>query len=641
MKKTFIFLVSLFVVSYVFADDCFSLRSSAKRTRGMDICFEQSSRYHIPDLNQKVGGFSISGTLVKKSPEYSASVILKDTEGKEYLVMESYEELNSDSVYIFSNYCDETAILDGVVPDSLIVYLHDATLTISCCQTSNTDKRLRASAVNLRREQLNSKIDRINAYNKANRRLWKAGETEMSKLDYAQRKKILGFPDSMSTGGLEYYVGGIFEFGHTREKASAKSYTPYADSFDWRNRHGKNWMTPVRNQGMSNYCTSFATAGCVEAMTNLFFNRKIIDSLSVQELASCSYEEPQVWWEFSISPYYTLEYAKNHGIYDELSYPFINHKDNNLMCNSDIITPNEVIRINDYHSVLGQEEKLKNELINKGPLLSGYSTSGDLHAVVLVGYGTIHWGDTIPIKRYIESNSEFQPIGVVYDSTLIGKTYWVFKNSYGKENDQDGYKYCLFHNTNFLPMSNLTYAIETPIYSMKYSNDDILIEDADGDGYYNWGIGPKPSTCPSWIYEFPDGDDSDSTIATMDSYGNMMPFEKRGSIDTWPGRTYSENETESADLIITHWTEVNVTGSLCMLGRTTGIYMNYGGSLNIDGGVLANADVHMSPEAFLNISNGGKMYMRKGVDFEVPLGCSLEITEGEICGPYKKDSQNP
>ena len=187
----------------------------------------------------------------------------------------------------------------------------------------------------------------------------------------------------------------------------------------------------------------------------------------------------------------------------------------------------------------------------------------------------------------------------------------------------------------------LTYALDTPILSIVYSDDDILIEDADGDGYYNWGIGPKPSTCPSWIYEFPDGDDSDSTIATMDSYGNMMPFEKRGSIDTWPGRTYSENETESADLIITHWTEVNVTGSLCMLGRTTGIYMNYGGSLNIDGGVLANADVHMSPEAFLNISNGGKMYMRKGVDFEVPLGCSLEITEGEICGPYRKDSQNP
>lgn len=127
----------------------------------------------------------------------------------------------------------------------------------------------------------------------------------------------------------------------------------------------------------------------------------------------------------------------------------------------------------------------------------------------------------------------------------------------------------------------------------------------------------------------------------MEFYGNMMPFEKRGSIDTWPGRTYSENETESSDLIITHWTEVNVTGSLCMLGRTTGIYMNYGGSLNIDGGVLANADVHMSPEAFLNISNDGKMYMRKGVDFEVPLGCSLEITEGEICGPYRKDSQNP
>jgi hypothetical protein len=25
---------------------------------------------------------------------------------------------------------------------------------------------------------------------------------------------------------------------------------------------------------------------------------------------------------------------------------------------------------------------------------------------------------------------------------------------------------------------------------------DIVCEDRDGDGYYYWGIGPKPSNCP-------------------------------------------------------------------------------------------------------------------------------------------------
>ena len=144
----------LFAVSYSCADSSFSLRSSAMRTKGMNVRFEQSCRIHLSDMNQKVGGFSISGTLIKKTSDYSVSVILKDTEGKEYLVMEAYEELNSDSIQSFTNFCEETAIMNDIVPDSLIIYLHDATLTISSCQTSTTDKRLRSSAVNLRIEPL-------------------------------------------------------------------------------------------------------------------------------------------------------------------------------------------------------------------------------------------------------------------------------------------------------------------------------------------------------------------------------------------------------------------------------------------------------------------------------------------------------
>ena len=254
-------------------------------------------------------------------------------------------------------------------------------------------------------------------------------------------------------------------------------------------------------------------------------------------------------------------------------------------------------------------------------------------------------GDSICI--YNKYNNQCDPFCVIdyNDSLNIGSTYWIFKNSWGL-GDGDGYMYLIFsdmigHTNHYISNIALTYALDTPIISTAYSDDDILIEDADGDGYYNWGIGPKPSTCPSWINNCPDGDDSDSEIAAMDSYGNMIPFEKHGSIDIWPGGTYSGDKTESSDLIITHWAEANVTGSLCMLGRTTDIYMNYGGSMNIDGGVLANADLHMSSSASLNISNGGKIYMRKGIDFEIPLGCSLEITEGEISGPYRKDSQNP
>jgi hypothetical protein len=42
-----------------------------------------------------------------------------------------------------------------------------------------------------------------------------------------------------------------------------------------------------------------------------------------------------------------------------------------------------------------------------------------------------------------------------------------------------------------------------------YDDSDIRCVDLDNDGYYNWGIGPKPETCPDGCPEERDCDDSD------------------------------------------------------------------------------------------------------------------------------------
>ena len=41
-------------------------------------------------------------------------------------------------------------------------------------------------------------------------------------------------------------------------------------------------------------------------------------------------------------------------------------------------------------------------------------------------------------------------------------------------------------------MRNMHYAqaIDYPIYVSNMGEGDIVCEDKDGDGYYNWGIGP-------------------------------------------------------------------------------------------------------------------------------------------------------
>ena len=78
------------------------------------------------------------------------------------------------------------------------------------------------------------------------------------------------------------------------------------------------------------------------------------------------------------------------------------------------------------------------------------------------------------------------------DDNYLGKTYWIFKNSKGPDYGHAGYAYFYFAN---LDNMITPYYAKTPIYSMTLTDEDIICQDADGDGYYYWGIGQKPANC--------------------------------------------------------------------------------------------------------------------------------------------------
>jgi len=68
------------------------------------------------------------------------------------------------------------------------------------------------------------------------------------------------------------------------------------------------------------------------------------------------------------------------------------------------------------------------------------------------------------------------------------------------------------------------------------------------------------------------------------------------------------------------------------------ITVQNGGTLVIDGGILANALINLSSSSHVRIVNGGTIYMRKNRYFSAPVGCVVEIENGEIRGPYIKKS---
>jgi hypothetical protein len=198
------------------------------------------------------------------------------------------------------------------------------------------------------------------------------------------------------------------------------------ESFDWRNRHGENWNTPIRNQGTAGNCFIFAAVGAMEAKINLFYNSHLNIDLSEQRFADCinSYDEP-----FGMAKHGTYigdcglnidalklvasanEYCRimlNGGLPDELCDPYVSrgtwppYCDSTYICMDvksrswnisgyrDILLAEDYSKYNgsitDYLTLSNKEKEdiVKKTLIEEGPLRAGLSSWG--HGMALVGY---------------------------------------------------------------------------------------------------------------------------------------------------------------------------------------------------------------------------------------------------------------
>ena len=84
---------------------------------------------------------------------------------------------------------------------------------------------------------------------------------------------------------------------------------------------------------------------------------------------------------------------------------------------------------------------------------------------------------------------------------------------------ENGFGYVMTNMTDIY----FTYQVNGPVTSLSLDNTDIECNDNDGDGYYTWGLGPKPPYCPA-SPDLPDGDDSNPCFGPMDQYGNLQSF---------------------------------------------------------------------------------------------------------------------
>lgn len=622
------------------ASKCFKARLQTPEKKAMNVKLTSSDTIPLKNLGT-IYALSIDAVIEQPREASFVRIVLEDVEGKNYLVAESDRFRNDTTTVLFTEYCEETALLSGITPLRLKCYLTNATLQLMGIHASTEmSKRGNPTSSEMRgvkETQVKDIVDRINAYNVRHGKLWRAGMTNMALMNCTDRCKLLGAKIGVNTNCIEYYAGGIFEFGSISGKRKLFSESLYADSFDWSFRHGKNWMTPIRDQRTTPFCTAFSVAAGVETMRNLYYNRPIIEHLSVQEIACCAKYNPKPDSLTGINIDSALIYTRDSGLMLDSIYPF--DEQGLQICLSDEKNPDEKIAITGYNSRRWYnflpDSLLKKELINRGPQICWLYASDGLngdhgfnHAMLLVGYGQIHSGMKL---NFYYPNAPHNSSIITADDPRIGMTYWKFKNSWGLSSNNgyvngeyDGYMYILMDSLSVIKRS---YSIQTPILSEKLSDSDILCEDLDGDGYFNWGIGARPLHCPIWAPEESDGDDSEKTKGHMNQFGfcdelpNSLPLYQYISNDSTilaPEYRASHLGIINRATVIVKEKQTFADGLKLLLDKSTTLILD---NTEIDG-----CSLQPYPDSKIILNNGATILK----PFELPLGVELIINNGKI-----------
>lgn len=613
-----------------YATTAFRLQSAtAKLKRSVGQTFTTSVTLPLNDL-PVLSGLSLSGSasLLNGDDAY-IGVTLLDTAGCEHLVYETYPLMADDLSCTLNDVALETAALDNVRPDSLKIFLRNARLTIDALhyagRTTATDWQTQRK--NLLASQKSYTLERLNQHLRERNMTWSVGETCYSSLTFDEKRRLLGDGFNLM-GGFEYYTGGIFVMPGALSVPAPKETDPFVKEFDWRNRHGKNWITPSKPQTPLG-CWAYGPISALEAQTNIYLNKLINYDLSEQEILSCSggkrYDKVTGDYAGGVTSD-AVEYIYNYGVVTEDCFPLIDREANcSLKCNA----PTDIIRSSrgfkarpDDKNTDESHETHFMKMIIKSPLITSltfnYESGVWAHCVTTIGFKRIEVGDSI----YTDI-SKSVVVQIEEDNPLIGQVTWIIKDNHGSKWGENGCAYIILTNA-------IDYGYYNPFGTISSLLHERIVTDNDNDGFYWWGMGDKPEGLPWWVENRLDGDDTDYRLGAIDEYGNMERIHTLGTLLINDNEVWDWDFFHYVSPIIEYGGQLTLSADDIRFYRDVSILVQNGGTLIIDGCRVTQADIHVERGGNLIMKNNAVLILADDDSLLIDKGANMEISNSQI-----------